>query len=120
MLAIYTDGMRWWGALAGYAILANMMRGYAPPPDAERDKWTKLAFALFLVIAGTLIPLSFRVPWLAQGTVRWNVIVAIFWTCASAAGWLGLSGRAQRPWAMRSSGSLLLGGAMFAAALTHL
>lgn len=117
-LTVYTDGLRWWGALAGLAILINMMRGYAPPPDAQRDKWTKLSFASFLVIAGTVIPLTNRIDGFTQATMLFQCIAAVFWTFAAAAGWLGLQGRAVRPVPMRLSAALLLAVSMYASVLT--
>jgi hypothetical protein len=118
LLGIYTDGIRWMAALAGYIILGNVVRGYVPAFYAARDKWAKLFFGLFLVIAGTVIPISRRWPPLGYYTVLFNIIVAIFWTFAAMAGWSGLIGRAQRPWAMVGTAGLLLAGTTLAAALT--
>lgn len=116
---IYADGMSWWAAMAGFLVLRNIFRGFRPGINESRDWWMRLLFALFLLIAGFFLPLVRKWDWLAVGTLQFEILRSVNWTLASSAGWIGLSGRAQRPWAMRVSGGLLLGGALFASALSN-
>jgi hypothetical protein len=118
VLAVLTDGLRWWGALAGFVLLWMLSHRHIVPATFKMHRAGIVAFAAFLVIAGSLIPVTTRWTWLAQGTLEWACIVLAFWTCAALAGWLFVLAKIARPLPMALSSGLLLGVAIYAAALT--
>lgn len=82
-LGIVTNAIRLWGGIAGIICIADVF--------GNRERFTHpsvtLLLAIFLIIAGTTIPLVILIP-MSQNALTYALLLLVSWICIASAGWL--------------------------------
>lgn len=91
--AVHTlnDAIHWWGCLAGFVGLADLWRqmiGIVPRHELKHTKpVVRLGICLFLILAGSAIPLTQHVGWLRPGGMPFALIMLAAWWAVAIAAW---------------------------------
>jgi hypothetical protein len=100
-----TDIVRMWGVLAGVIGVTSFAHrihlkwlGKPLPPiyNPEIDILAKFLVCMFLVLAGTIIPLSHKYQDGEIAELVYLQTIAMAWICVSSAGWCYVVSRAPR------------------------
>lgn len=101
-LDLFTDACRWWGACAGFIGISDIGRilrlrwAASAVTYAYLPRYSILGMGmvyLFLMLAGTSLPLSYRL-W-GAGSMLQAQIMATAWPALSAGGWFFVISKAQ-------------------------
>lgn len=91
--AVHTlnDAVHWWGCLAGFVGLADLWRqmiGIVPRHELKHTKpVVRLGICLFLILAGSAIPLTQHVGWLHPDGMPFALIMLAAWWAVAIAAW---------------------------------
>lgn len=123
-LAVFTDAIRWWGAIAGFIGVADVWRWYRARSDAERFYQPalaaagRLALCLFLLLAGVSIPMTVRLPGFTATNPMFLEIMAVAWSAISTSGWLFVVSRSRHHWLMLATAAGAYAATLFAAIMS--
>lgn len=123
-LILFTDAIRWWGALAGMIGLADVLNYATPRVLNYNSASIKLGVAskgllcTFLILAGTSIPITSRYePFGYNGPLFLSIMCAA-WVAVSFAGWLIVVARAHNTTIMAVTAAVGFAVTVLAAAAT--
>jgi hypothetical protein len=123
-LITLTDGVRWWGALAGMIGIADVLQWVGAKTEVEQFNSVKSAAVgksgiyLFLIIAGSAIPASNRYGWFGPQSPAFLTLILFAWLLVSGGGWLLAVSRSKNQQMMEWTAALAFVVTLFASMLT--